>query len=336
MLIGESAAIHNIQTLIDQVHKDSRMPVLVTGETGVGKELVAQAIHFGGPRASKLFVPVNCGAIPSTLSESAFFGHLRGAFTGALTDHKGYFESADGGTLFLDEIGDMPFEDQIKLLRVLDGDAITPVGATEGKKVDIRVVAATNADILAKADAGLFRRDLYYRLAGMTIWIPPLYERKEDIPLIAEYYLSESAARLGISPPSLTPEAKMALEGYAFPGNVRELIHIIEFAVMMSDGEAIQPKHLRFPPAPADVLTPPTTGIDEASPSNATDFVAHLGDETEMSEDTFLPLEDALARYEQQYLCHALERAGGNRAEAARLLNLPQRTFYRKLAKYDL
>ena len=230
----------------------------------------------------------------------------------------------------------MPFEDQIKLLRVLDGDAITPVGATEGKKVDIRVVAATNMDILAKANAGLFRQDLYYRLAGMTIWIPPLCERKEDILPIAEYYLSESAARLGISLPSLTPEAEMALEGYGFPGNVRELIHIIQFAVIMSDGEAIQPKHLRFPPAPADVLTPPTTGIDEASPSNATDFPPHLSDETEMSDDTLLPLEDALARYEGRYLRHALERTGGNRTEAARLLNIPDRTFYRKLAKYNL
>ena len=230
----------------------------------------------------------------------------------------------------------MPFEDQIKLLRVLDGDAITPIGATDGKKVDIRVVAATNMDILAKSDVGLFRRDLYYRLAGMTIWIPPLCERKEDILPIAEYYLSESAARIGVLIPSLTPEAVEALEGYAFPGNVRELIHIIEFAVMMSDGEAIQPKHLRFPPAHADVLTPPVTGIDEASPSNTTDFPPHLSDETEMSEDTFLPLGEALARYEGQYLRHALERTGGNRAEAARLLNLPQRTFYRKLAKYDL
>ena len=336
MLIGESAAFQNIETTVDQIHKNSRMPVLITGESGVGKELVAQAIHFGGPRASKPFVPVNCSAIPSTLSESAFFGHLRGAFTGATENHKGYFESADGGTLFLDEIGDMPFEDQIKLLRVLDGDAITPIGATDGKKVDIRVVAATNMDILAKSDVGLFRRDLYYRLAGMTIWIPPLCERKEDILLIAEYYLSESAARLGISPPSLTPEAEMALEGYAFPGNVRELIHIIEFAVMMSDGEAIQPKHLRFPPAPADVLTPPTTGIDEASPSNTTDFPPHLSDETEMSEDTFLPLDEAMARYEGRYLRHALERTGGNKAEAVRLLDISERTFYRKLAKYNL
>ena len=230
----------------------------------------------------------------------------------------------------------MPFEDQIKLLRVLDGDAITPIGATDGKKVDIRVVAATNMDILAKSDVGLFRRDLYYRLAGMTIWIPPLCERKEDILLIAEYYLSESAARLGISPPSLTPEAEMALEEYAFPGNVRELIHIIQFAVMVSDGETIQPKHLRFPPAPADVLTPPTTGIDEASPSNALDSVPYLDTETDMSEAPFLPLNEALARYEGRYLRHALERTGGNKAEAVRLLDISERTFYRKLAKCNL
>ena len=332
MLLGESAAIHNIQTIIEQLHKNSRLPVLITGESGVGKELVAQAIHYGGPRQSKPFVPVNCGAIPSTLSETAFFGYVRGAFTDATEYHKGHFESADGGTLFLDEIGDMPFEDQIKLLRVLDDDTITPVGATEGKKVDIRVVAATNADLSTKVAAELFRRDLYYRLAGMMIWIPPLRERKEDIPLITEYYLSESAAEMGVPIPSLTPEAEVALEGYAFPGNVRELIHILQFAVMVSDGETIQPKHLRFPSAHADVLTASVIGIAEASPLNAT----HLDDATEIREEDLLPLEDALARYERQYLCHALERTGGNKAEAARLLNIPRRTLYRKLAKYNL
>ena len=336
MLLGESDVMQNIHTIIDQLHSNSRIPVLITGESGVGKELVAQAIHFGGPRASGAFAPVNCGAIPATLSESIFFGHVRGAFTGALTDRKGYFESADGGTLFLDEIGDMPFEDQIKLLRVLDDGVITPIGATASKKVDIRVVAATNADILAKVDAGLFRSDLYYRLAGMMIWIPPLRERTEDIPLIVEYYLSESAAQMGVPIPPLTPEAAAVLEGYAFPGNVRELIHIIEFAVIVSDGETIQPKHLRFRSSHADMLTPPTTGIDEASPSNATDSEYHLDDETEMSEDTLLPLEEALERYEGRYLCHALERTSGNKAEAARLLNIPRRTFYRKLAKYNL
>ena len=336
MLIGESAAIHNIQTIIEQLHKNSRMPVLITGESGVGKELVAQAIHFGGPRQAKPFVPVNCGATPSTLWESSFFGHVQGAFTGAMENHKGYFESADGGTLFLDEIGDMPIENQVKLLRVLDDGVITPIGATESKKVDVRVVAATNAGLSARADAGLFRRDLYNRLDGMMIWIPPLRDRTEDIPIIAEFYLSECAARMGASIPSLTPEALAALEEYAFLGNVRELIHIIEFALLMSDGEAIQPKHLRFRPPHANVLSPPATGTDEASPSSPPDFVPRLDNETEMSEEALLPLEDALARYERQYLSRALERAGGNKTEAARLLDISERTFYRKLAKYNL
>ena len=264
------------------------------------------------------------------------FGLVRGAFTGATANQKGYFESADGRTLFLDEIGDMPIENQVKLLRVLDDGDITPIGTATSKKVDIRVVAATNADLLEKVDAGLFRSDLYHRLVGMMLWIPPLRERKEDIPLIAEYYLSESAAQLGVSAPSLSPEAAMALEGYAFPGNVRELIHIIEFAMMISDNETIQAKHLRFWPSHAGALTPLLTGIDEASPLNAADFASHLDDDTEISEEAFLPLEDALAHYERQYLCHALERTGGSKVEAAHLLNVPRRTFYRKLAKYNL
>ena len=336
MLLGESDAIQNIRVIIEQLHKNSKMSVLITGESGVGKELVAQAIHFGGPRQSKPFVPVNCGATPSTLWESAFFGHLRGAFTGAMEDHKGYFETADGGTLFLDEIGDMPIENQVKLLRVLDDGVITPISATKSKKVDVRVVAATNAGLSARADAGLFRRDLYNRLDGMMIWIPPLCERKEDIPIIAEFYLNECAARMGVSIPPLTPEAAAALEEYAFPGNVRELIHIIEFALLMSDGEAIQPKHLRFRPPHANVLSSPATETDEASPSNVTDSVPHLDTETDMSEETFLPLSEAMNCYEGQYLSQALERTGGNRTEAARLLNIPRRTFYRKLAKHNL
>ena len=336
MLLGESDAIQNIRTIIEQLHKNTRLPVLITGESGVGKELVAQAIHFGGPRQSKPFVPVNCGATPSTLWESAFFGHVQGAFTGAIDDHKGYFETADGGTLFLDEIGDMPIENQVKLLRVLDDGVITRIGATTSKEVDFRVVAATNVGLSARADAGLFRRDLYNRLDGMMIWIPPLRERTEDIPIIAEFYLSECAARMGVSISPLTPEVVAALEEYAFPGNVRELIHIIEFALLMSDGEAIQPKHLRFRPPHANVLSPPATGTDEASPSNATDSVLDLGGATEMSEETFLPLSEAMERYEGQHLGHALERAGGNRAEAARLLHISRRTFYRKLAKYNL
>ena len=336
MLLGKSPAMRTIHTTIYQLSNNSKIPVLITGETGVGKGLVAQAIHFGGPRASKPYVPVNCGATPATLWESIFFGHVHGAFTGAMEDHKGYFETADGGTLFLDEIGEMPIESQVKLLHVLDDNVITPVGATVGKTADIRVIAATNADLQAKVDAGLFRSDLYYRLEGVVIWIPPLRERTEDIPLIAEYYLSQFATQMKVRTPSLTPEAAAALEVYTFPGNVRELIHIIEHAVIESNGEDIQPKHLHFRSSHVGVPTSPVTPIDEPNSLNARDSVPHLDDETDMREVPFLPLNEALTRYERQYLAQALEWTSGNKAEAARLLNIPQRTFYRKLAKYNL
>ena len=336
MLLGESPAMQIIHTTIDQLSNHSKIPVLITGETGVGKGLVAQAIHFGGPRASKPYVPVNCGATPLTLWESNFFGHVQGAFTGADADHKGYFETADGGTLFLDEIGEMPIESQVKLLRVLDDNVITPVGATVGKTADIRVIAATNADIQAKVEAGLFRLDLYNRLDGMEIWIPPLRERTEDIPSIAEFYLSQFATQMRVPTPSLTPEASAALETYPFPGNVRELIHIIERAVIESNGEDIQPQYLHFRSSHVGTPSSPVTENDEASPLNTTNSAPHPDDEAEMSDDTLLPLEEALARYEGQYLCQALEQTGGNRTEAARLLNISRRTFQRKLAKYNL
>ena len=325
-----------IHTAIDQLSNNSKIPVLITGETGVGKGLVAQAIHFGGPRASKPYVTVNCGATPLTLWESTFFGHVQGAFTGATENHKGYFETADGGTLFLDEIGEMPIESQVKLLQVLDDNVITPVGATVGKTADIRVIAATNADLQAKVDAGLFRSDLYNRLAGVEIWIPPLRERTEDIPSIAEYYLSQFATQMKVQTPSLTPEATAAWETYPFPGNVRELIHIIEHAVIVSAGEAIQPKHLHFRSAHVGTPSSPVTQIDEPSPLNALDSVPHLDTETDMNENPFLPLNEALARYERQYLYQVLEWTHGNKAAAARLLNIPRRTLYRKLTRYNL
>ena len=266
MLLGNSDAMQDIHRAIHQFRNNDTTSVLITGETGVGEEVVARAIHAGGPRALKPFVPVNCGAITSTLWESVFFGHIRGAFTGAAENHKGHFESADGGTLFLDEIGDMPIENQVKLLRVLDDGVVMPVGATRSKKVDIRVIAATNAGLSAKTDAKLFRSDLYHRLTGMIIWIPPLCERKEDIFPIAEYYLSEFAAEMRVPNPSLAPETMEALETYDFPGNVRELMNIIENALIVSEGAAIQPEHLRFWSPDAEVLTPPVAEIDEANP----------------------------------------------------------------------
>ena len=237
-------------------------------------------------------MPVNCAATPLTLWESNFFGHVQGAFTGATTDHKGYFETTDGGTLFLDEIGEMSIESQVKSLHVLDDNVITPVGATVGKTA--------------------------------------------DIPLIAEYYLSQFGTQMRVPTPPLTPEAVAAWETYPFPGNVRELIHIIEHAVIESNGEAIQPKHLHFRSSHVGVPSSPVIQSNEPRPLNALDSVLYLADETEMGAAPFLPLNEALARYERRYLYQALEWTGGNRAEAARLLNIPQRTLYRKLANYNL
>ena len=266
MLFGDSDAMQNIHTTIHQLRNNDSTSVLITGETGVGKEVVARAIHLGEPRASEPFVPLNCGAIPYELAESVFFGHVRGAFTGAMANQTGYFERANGGTLFLDEVGDMPIETQVKLLRALDDSAITPIGATESKKVDIRVIAAINADLKAKVEAGLFRLDLYFRLAGMLIEISPLRERKVNIPLLAEYMLSMLAAQMEAPTPELTPKAVAALEGYAFPGNVRELRNIIEHALIVSEGAAIQREHLRFLFPDVDVSSFPGTVTGTTSP----------------------------------------------------------------------
>ena len=315
MLLGDSDAMQAIHTIIHQLRNNDTTSVLITGETGVGKELVARAIHAGSPRASGPFVALNCGAIPFELAESVFFGHVRGAFTGAIMDQTGCFERADGGTLFLDEVGDMPLGTQVKLLRALGDNVITPIGATKSKKVDIRVIAATNAGLSARTDAGAFRPDLYYRLAGMIIWIPPLRDRTEDILPVAEYYLSEFAAEMEMPVPSLTPEAVAALETYAFPGNVRELMNVIENAIIVSEGTAIQTKHLRFRSPDADVLTPPVTEIDEANP--------------------LPPVFEAMLA-EQEQIRHALAANRGNIAKTARQLGLSRAALYRRLEKYGI
>ena len=315
MLLGTSDAMQAIRTTIHQLRNNGTTSVLITGETGVGKEMVAQAVHAGGPRASKPFVALNCGAIPFDLAESIFFGHVRGAFTGAISDETGYFERANGGTLFLDEVGDMPIETQVKLLRALGERVITPIGGKESKKVAIRVIAATNVGLSAKVDATLFRADLYYRLSGMIIWIPPLRDRTEDILPIAEYYLSEFATVMRVPTPELTPETVAALEGYAFPGNVRELMNIIENALIVSEGTAIQPKHLRFRSPDADVLPPPVTGIDEANP---------------------LPPAAEVMLAEQERIRHALSENRGNVTKAARQLGLSRYALHRRLKKYGL
>ena len=219
--LGLSAGVHLVRKVssdIRKLHQFANTNVLITGESGTGKELVARAIHYSSPRAEAPFLPVNCVAIPADLAESMFFGHLRGAFTGALSERKGWFELADGGTLFLDEIGDMPSGLQAKLLRVLEDGEITPVGASKSRRVDVRVVAATNADLKEKMTEGKFRQDFFFRLARYTVEMPSLRERPEDIPLLARHFLEVFAREMGIGGAALTPGAMENLMAYQFPG----------------------------------------------------------------------------------------------------------------------
>jgi len=243
-LIGEN---HQITEVLEQVHRFSLSPlnVLLVGESGTGKELVAQALHKGSAYAAGPFVAVNCSAVPIELAESEWFGSLRGAFTGAVKDRKGYFEEADRGTLFLDEIGEMPLLSQAKLLRALEHREIRPVGGTHLKPINIRVIAATNANLLKMIQAGTFRCDLYFRLAGCTIRIPPLQDHLEDIALLVKHFLNPLTGSLG-QKKALSQPALKALESYHFPGNVRELKNIIEQAFFYCDGNIIQPEHLHF------------------------------------------------------------------------------------------
>jgi DNA-binding NtrC family response regulator len=263
--IGQSKTIKMILKDIRCLQDVEKTSVLILGESGSGKELVARAIHFGGLRASRPFIPVNCSAIPPELADSAFFGHLRGSFTGALNNRKGHFEVAQGGTLFLDEIGDMPLSLQAKLLRTLEDGQITPLGSSQSKPVDVRIIAATNIDLQAKVAAGEFRKDLYFRLAAYIVTVPPLRERKKDIVLLAEHFLSLFALEMGQKKTVLTRQALVALENYHFPGNVRELKNIIEHALLRSGGKPIQLEHLYF----VDFKSPPTPTVHQRHASPA-------------------------------------------------------------------
>jgi DNA-binding NtrC family response regulator len=314
--IGNSVGIRKTLDDIRLLQRASQTSVLITGESGTGKELVARAIHFGSPRASRPFIPVNCSAIPTELAESTLFGHTKGSFTGATADKKGAFEQADEGTIFLDEIGDMPLDVQIKLLRVLEDGVVVPVGKSSGRRVDVRVVAATNADLQRKLESGDFRLDLFYRLAGYTVELPPLRERKGDLPMLAEHFVKQLSVEMGMSCPALTKEAVAVLEGHAFPGNVRELRNMIEGALIRCGGDPIGPEHLRFlavPPAPPSARAP--SAAPPAVPQSA--------------EAGQLPLN--LADAERVLIERALKTADGNMAEAARLLGINRTKLYRKI-----
>lgn len=307
--VGKSRTMRKILDDVGRLHQFANTSVLVLGESGTGKELVARAIHHGSPRSAGPFIPVNCVAIPAELAESMFFGHLRGAFTGATADRKGWFELADGGTLFLDEIGDMPAALQAKLLRVLEDGEITPVGAAASKRVDVRVITATNANLTAKIGAGTFRQDLYYRLARYLVETPPLRDRPEDIPLLAGHFLALFSSEMRLAPPELTPDAAAMLTAHAYPGNVRELKNTMERALIASGGGAIRREHIQFS----------TANVTSPSPAAAPSSPAGSG--------LPLNLDDA----EQALIQRALEQTGGNIAEAARLLGVNRSRIYRRI-----
>ncbi|MES2705300.1 MAG: sigma-54 dependent transcriptional regulator [Verrucomicrobiota bacterium] len=311
--VGESPHLRRILDDIERLKPFGKTSVLITGESGTGKELVARAVHHHSPRSTGPFIPVNCVAIPADLAESLFFGHLKGAFTGATADRKGWFELADGGTLFLDEIGDMPAALQAKLLRVLEDGEVTPVGSTTPRRVDVRILSATNADLPAKIASGDFRQDLYFRIARFSIATPPLRERPEDLPALASHFLSLLASEMGLTPPSLSPDARIALTRHSWPGNVRELKNVMERALILSGGHPIHRDHLQLLPASVSASRASVTGPDSkpGAPAPA---------------GPPLNLEAA----EQALIRRTLEQTRGNVAEAARLLDINRSRIYRK------
>ncbi|HEY7678041.1 MAG TPA: sigma-54 dependent transcriptional regulator [Candidatus Methylomirabilis sp.] len=300
-LIGRSPAMRALYRMVG-VAAEAEGAVLLLGESGTGKEVVARAIHARSARRGGPFVAVNCAGIPEGLLESELFGHVRGAFTGAVREKAGLFQAAEGGTLFLDEVGDAPPSLQAKLLRALETREVRPVGGTQAERVDVRVIAATHADLPEAIRAGRFREDLYYRLNVIPIELPPLAGRREDIPLLAQHFLERTNARQRRDVRAIAPEALQRLLEHAWPGNVRELENAIERAVALAEGDAIRPEHL--PPHVRDAPPPPAAGT-------LADLIAH-----------------AMQR--------ALTETGGNRRAAARLLGIPERTFYRKLKALGL
>jgi two-component system response regulator HydG len=303
-LVGISPRMQKVYKLIEKVSQHS-YPVLVLGESGTGKELVARSIHFSGPRRSGPFVPVDCSALVPTLIESELFGYVKGAFTGALRSKVGLLEAADGGTLFLDEIADLPFDLQAKLLRALQEREIRPVGSNERVRINVRVIAATNRDLEAAIRSGSFRQDLYFRLNVVQIKLPPLRERKSDIPLLVNHFLEK------FSDPerpvrSISEEAMARLMAYDWPGNVRELENAIERALALGSGPVLQ-------------LADVPSNLHSSSPDRLP------------ASDELLPLEEL----ERRAIFRALRETGGDKLAAARLLGIGKTTLYRKLKQYE-
>ena len=317
-LIGESKAMLELKSSIERAAR-ADAPVLITGENGTGKEVVARNLHLSGPRVTGPFIAVNCAAIPAELIESELFGHVQGSFTGAHADRIGHFEAADGGTLFLDEVGDMPLAAQAKVLRALETREITPVGSTRTVEVDIRVIAATNADLAAAVEAKAFRMDLFYRLNVVPIRVPPLREHPSDIPDLAAAFLSDMAARWGRAPSALDEDAVALLASLDFPGNVRQLRNLLEGAVVLGDSATITAADLEGILAGGPALASPT-----ASGSGANDpFRA----------GTF---EEFKNQSEALFFRRKLDANDGNIKRTSEELGMQRSHLYKKLDRYGL
>ena len=306
-IIGKSKAIRDVLELVKKV-ANTQATVLITGASGTGKELIALALHALSDRKEKLFLPVNCGALPETLLESLLFGHMKGSFTGAFANQEGLFEKAKGGTIFLDEIGEIPQHLQVKLLRALEAKDILPIGATTPRHIDVRVLAATNRDLTQEVAAGRFREDLFYRLNVMEIHIPPLKDRPEDVPLLIDYFIKRHNPELKRNFQGLEADAVQLLMSLPWKGNVRELDNVIEHTMILAEGERITLRDL-----PAAVVA---SGAGHAA------FTFNL--------------RDALGQFEKQHITRVLEQTNQDRKEAAKLLDISLSSLYRKIEELEI
>ncbi len=310
-LVGNSPLMQAVVGRLRQI-APTTATVLIQGESGTGKELVAKALHINSPRRNKPFVPLNCAALSENILESELFGHAKGAFTGADRERKGWFEHANGGTLFLDEVGEIPMPTQVKLLRVLESGELVRMGSNEPIKVNVRLISATNRDLVDAIAAGTFRPDLYHRLKVVSVRLPPLRARREDIPLLLDHFLKEFAAAHGKAVRSIAPAARKVLMAHDWPGNVRELRNTVESMIVMDADGVLDVDDL------TEDLQAASGTVASATHAGASHLVGRSMDEIE-----------------KFYILETLKMTGGNREEAARLLGIGARTLYRKLKGYD-
>jgi DNA-binding NtrC family response regulator len=307
-IVGTSESIRRVVHTARQVAPSS-IPVLIMGESGTGKELIARAIHHNSPRRKKRLVALNCAGLSESILEDELFGHVKGAFTGAQSDREGRFEHADEGTLFMDEIGDMPAAMQAKLLRVLENGEVVRLGSNDPVQVDVRLISATNRDLDEMVTERKFREDLYFRIKGVTLHIPPLRERREDIPLLTHYFVQQAAERYDKQISGMQPQAQQTLMSYGWPGNVRQLKNVVENMVVLSPGSELTVESL-----------PPEIRPRSSEPSVGMNNLVGI----------------SITQAERELIRNTLKMVDGNREQAARLLGIGERTLYRKIKEYDL